>query len=251
MKNLNYRSIDFRKKFGDYETLNWLIFEMKMILRNSRPKRIFAAGLFGAINWIFLATSVQYINDIIIILLVVAISTVVAFGYGIFSLSWHCNHFDFIMLNNVNYKSFITAKWIIILLLTILMLITPIVAFIVTSHQHLIHTLSCSLYILSYPSFITLFFSISFAKKINMKEGGFMANYEGRNYKHLFPEIFFLGMPLVILLITKALGTPELGYKILFIFGSFGILSTKYFINVIFIHFLRRKHQMVLAFRKK
>lgn len=246
----NLSIISLHRKFGRNEVYNWLLFEVKMILRNSRPKRILAAGIFSTINWIFIANTLEFLNEYVVIILVMAISTLVTFAYGIFSISWHCNHFDFLMLCNCNYRAFIQAKLIILSTMSFLMLLTPITLFIFTSSEFLIPTISCSLYMISFPSYITMYFAVLYARRIDTNVGGFTSNYEGRSYKHLVPELIYFTVPVAIFFTMKAIGLPAVGYRILIVLGLVGILSSKHVVELIHQLFLLNKHKMIVNLRK-
>ena len=109
--------------------------------------------------------------------------------------------------------------------------------------------LYCSIYILAIPPFIILLASTYFSKKIDLKLSGYTANYKGRSIKHILPELCFILFPVLIFLLMKYLGHPELTFRILGMVGVLGFLSINYLYTIACKAIAKRRYNIISLFR--
>ncbi len=234
----------FLSRYG--ETGELLGIELKMILRNKRPRSVMIFSL------IFLGYGLLLYDDLdnIIKLLMGGFLLTFAFAlnYGQFLFSWEGTYFDSYLANKISAYHYIRSKYlffaaagIIGFLLTLpYILISPKIFFV---------NLSMLLYNAGVSSILLLFLCTNNSTSIDLGKSQFM-NYQGTGAIQFLMIIPLIGIPIGIHIIFLILGIRHYTIPGLGILGLIGIIFSRYLLQMVVNLFLSRKYTMASGFRK-
>jgi hypothetical protein len=237
----------FLNHFGEIGQL--IQIELKMILRNKRPRSLlYISGLFALYGFIFY--NKEHLNDYFILSLAgLMLPAIFSLNYGQYLFSWESSFFDSYLVNRISPYNYIRSKHLFLSISSVIgfFIVLPY-AFI--SYKIGLINAAFLLYNIGISSIIMLFFCTFNTKYIDLGKGQFM-NYQGTGITQFLIMLPILGFPPLICFIHKILGILEYCFYSIALIGLIGIALNKYFIALIVGGFMKRKYKMAVGFRQK
>ncbi|MBB5397236.1 DUF5687 family protein [Mucilaginibacter sp. AK015] len=222
--------------------------EVKLILRNKRPRSALVMGLFFMFYGLIFYTNPK-LGESFKIFVGMFMTGIFIINYGQFMFSWQAAHFDGLLVSKIKFADFLKAKYL-------LFTIVSTVAFILTTpyvyfgwRTVLIH-LIMYLWNLGVNTTIVLYFANRNYKRIDLSKGASF-NWEGVGASQLllsFPLILF---PYVIFLPFKYMGYPDVGLATLAIIGIVFIITRNFWLQKLEADFYTKRFKIAEGFRNK
>jgi hypothetical protein len=238
--------IPFLSRFGHIGDL--VANEVKLILRNKRPRSALIMGLFFMFYGLIFYTNPK-LGESFKIFVGMFMTGIFIINYGQFMFSWQASHFDGLLVSNVKFSDFLKAKYL-------LFTIVSTVAFILTTpyvyfgwRTVLIHFVMY-LWNLGINTTIVLYFANRNYKRIDLSKGASF-NWEGVGASQLllsFPLILF---PYVIYVPFKYMGYTNAGLAVLAILGVAFIITRDFWIKKLEADFYTKRFKIAEGFRNK
>ncbi len=244
--NVSSGNITIFKRFGDIGEL--LALELKLILRNKRPRSVMISLLIILIYGVLFYPQDLY-QEVpgFLIFVGVMMTGMPIIGYGNLLLSWNSSFFDAVLTNNVSTEKYLLSKFLILSLMAsaMFLLTIPYVYFgiriVVINLVSLIFNIGVITYLMIYAGMMK-------PKKIDLsKKAAF--NYEGVSglqFATFLPVIF---IPQIIMIPFYITDTFYLGVFTLAVIGLTGIAMNKILIGKLAVHFNNKKHIVADNFR--
>ena len=242
----NAANLTFLSHYG--EIGNLMRTEIKMILRNKRPKSLlYISVMFFAYGFLFYQDK-NINNYMILIFMGFFFTSIFAIQYGQFSFSWESSFFDSYMANKISPFNYIKSKYL-------LFAFTSFISFIVTLPYALISArigfinAAMLLYNIGISSVVLLYICTFNTSRIDLGRSQFM-NYQGTGMTHFLSVLPIAGFPIIVYLLFKYFGVPEYSIYVLGLIGLIAIVCNKYLIQVVERQFVKRRYKMALGFRQ-
>ena len=242
----NTASLSFLSRYG--EAGNLMGTEIKMILRNKRPKSLLYVSLiFFAYGFMFYQEK-NIENYVILIFTGFFLTSIFAIQYGQFSFSWESSFFDSYMANKISPINYIRSKYLFFAL-------TSLIGFVVTLPYALISykigfiNAAMLLYNIGISSVVLLFICTWNTSRIDLGRSQFM-NYQGTGVTQFLSIIPIAGFPVIVYLLFKYFGAPEYSIYALGLIGLIAIVFNKYLLQLLTRQFVKRRYKMALGFRQ-
>jgi len=245
-QHVNTSSLSFLSRYG--EIGNLMRTEIKMILRNKRPKSLLYVSLiFFAYGFMFYQKK-NIDNYVILIFMGFFLTSVFAIQYGQFSFSWESSFFDSYMANKISPLNYIRSKYMFFAL-------TSLIGFVITLPYALISykigliNAAMLLYNIGISSVVLLFICTWNTSRIDLGRSQFM-NYQGTGVTQFLSVIPIAGFPVIVYLLFKYFGVPEYSIYALGLIGLIAIVFNKYLLQILTRQFIKRRYKMALGFRQ-
>ena len=245
-QRVNTASLSFLSHYG--EIGNLMRTEIKMILRNKRPKSLlYFSPIFLAYGFIFYKGPNI---DNYMILIFIGFFLTAAFGviYGQYSFSWESSYFDSYIANKISPFNYVKSKYL-------LFAVTSLICFIITlpyaiiSYKIAFINAAMLLYNIGISSIMLLVFCTYNTSRIDLGRSQFM-NYQGTGFTQFVSVIPIMGFPITVYLVFKYFGVPEYSIYALGLIGFIAIVFNRYLLQVVERQFVKRKYKMALGFRQ-
>lgn len=222
--------------------------ELKLILRNKRPKSVLYLSAFFLLYG-FIFYNDLYLDKIYMLALVgLFVTSTLAIFYYQFVFSWESSFFDTFLVQKISANNFVASKYYLFALMcTVSYLITLPYAFI--NYKIAIVNTAMFLFNVGISSIVIFYsgtFSVSF---IDLGKSQFM-NYQGTGAHHFIMMIPLFGLPLLIIWLFDSFGMKDYGIYALGIIGALAIIFHKYCINFVSHQLVRQKYRMACGFRE-
>ena len=237
------------QKFGNIGDM--IAVDIKLILRNKRPRTLLLLSvIFLFYGFIFFKPE-YFEKDSLGILLVVCIFITGMFmtSYGQFLFAWQSNHFDGLLSNNINIRSYIKSKLaLLISFSTISFLLSLLYGFI---NWKLIPILIASwLFNIGIHCILTGFIATRNYKGLDLSKGSTF-NYQGTGAAQWLYSFVILIIGALIyfpfaLLISKWAGIAAIG-----LLGLTSFLMQDWWLDRLTLQFKKHKYKMLEGFREK
>ena len=238
--------IPFLSRFGHIGDL--VANEVKLILRNKRPRSALIMGLFFMFYGLIFYTNPK-LGEGFKIFVGMFMTGIFIINYGQFMFSWQASHFDGLLVSKIKFNDFLKAKYL-------LFTIVSTVAFILTTpyvyfgwRTVLIHFVMY-LWNLGINTTIVLYFANRNYKRIDLSKGASF-NWEGVGASQLllsFPLILF---PYLIYLPFKFMGYDNVGLAVLAITGIVFIITRNFWLKKLEADFYTKRYKIAEGFRNK
>jgi hypothetical protein len=245
-QRVNAGSFSFLTRYG--EIGNLMRTEIKMILRNKRPKSLlYISIMFFAYGFIFYQDK-NLNNNLMLIFIGFFLTSIFAIQYGQFSFSWESSFFDSYLANKISPFSYMKSKFMLFALTSIIgFLVTLPYAFI--SYKIAYINAAMLIYNIGISSVMILAISTYNTTRIDLGRSQFM-NYQGTGVTQFLSVIPLAGLPGLIYLIFKHFDVPQYSIYALALLGSLGIVFNTFLLKMVTKQFLKRKYKMALGFRQ-
>ncbi|MDB5031150.1 DUF5687 family protein [Mucilaginibacter sp.] len=224
--------------------------EIKLILRNKRPRSALIMSLFFLLyGLIFYANPGMKNSDAPRVFVGMFMTGFFIINYGQFMYSWQASHFDGLMVSKISFTNFLKGKYLLFTTVSTLafILTTPYVYF---GWRILMIHFVMYLWNLGVTANIVLYFANRNAKRIDLSKGASF-NWEGVGATQLMLSFLLLLPPFVIYVPLKFLGYPNLAFALMAAIGVIGVFTRSYWIKTLEADFYQRKFTITEGFRNK
>jgi len=245
-QHANSASLSFLSHYG--EIGNLMRNEIKMILRNKRPKSLLFVSLIFFAYGFFFYQAKNINNFMFLIFAGFFMTSVFAIQYGQFSFSWESSFFDSYMANKISPLNYIRSKYLFFAL-------TSLIGFVITLPYALISykigliNAAMLLYNIGISSVVLLFICTWNTSRIDLGRSQFM-NYQGTGVTQFLSIIPIAVFPVIVYVLFKYFGVPEYSIYALGLIGLIAIVFNKYLLQILTSQFIKRKYKMALGFRQ-
>lgn len=239
----------FLSHFGEMGQL--INVEIKMILRNKRPKSLLYISALIGLYGLLLYRGKNLDNTVSLSVMGFLCSSIFTLNYGQFLFSWESSFFDFYLANKISAYNYIKSKYLFLAFASIIsFFLTLPYAFI--DYKIAFINAAFLFYNIGISSVILLFLCTFNSSYIDLGKSQFM-NYQGSGILQFLIVIPLMGIPVLLFYILKISGLAGNNYFFyaIGIVGVAGIIFNKFLLQVVANQLIRRKYAMALGFRQK
>lgn len=238
----------FLNRFGRVGELAAL--ELKLILRHKRSRSSIIMGLlFLAYGFLFYKKELVASDQFGMMLFAAIFMTgITVITYGQFMFAWQSAHFDGLMVNKINFKDFIKAKFLLFTIsCTIITVLSSFYGFI--SYKLLLLHLVAYLYNIGFGTVVVLFFATNNHKRLDITQSASF-NWQGVGATQWILGLPFFLVPVFIYLPFGAMNKPYWGLLAIGAFGLVALLLRNYWVNLIVKRFENKRYKIAEGFRE-
>ncbi len=238
----------FLNRFGRVGELAAL--ELKLILRHKRSRSSLIMGvLFLAYGVLFykkeLIAGDEFGKMLFAAIFMTGISVIT---YGQFMFAWQSAHFDGLLVNKIDFKNFIKAKFLLFTIsCTIITVLSSLYGFI--SYKLLILHLVAYLYNIGFGVVVVLFFATNNYKRLDITQSATF-NWQGVGATQWLLGLPFALVPIILYLPFGITNKPYFGLLAIGSFGLITLLLRNYWVAIIVKRFERKRYQIAEGFRE-
>jgi len=243
------RSVDlsFLSRYG--ETGSLIRNELRLIMRNKRPRATVIIGLLFMLYGFMITGSSLNENQLFVIFIGFILTGIMSLNYGQFIFMWESCCFDAILANKISIPGYLKSKWILFAVMNLVNFILCLPYGFLLADLWLI-TASLFIYNTGITSIIMLLFGTFYRSPIDISKSTFM-NYQGTNaFQFLMIGVMLL-LPYLILLVFKFMGIPQYCYYAFLILGIVGIIFRDFLLKIISRILIKNKYKMAAGFRNR
>ncbi|MDN5200124.1 DUF5687 family protein [Fulvivirgaceae bacterium BMA10] len=243
-KELNTSFLDRYGKIGHFIAL-----EMKLILRNKRPKSIFYLSVAFLLYGLIFYTNDIYLEGFGFLIFVgIFITGIFLSNYGQLLLSWHSSFFDKILSSNISARDYLESKmWLFVASSAIAFVLS--IPYIYFGWKVVIINLACCLFNIGVNSFTILYFGLKNPKKVDLSKGAAF-NYEGISATQFILVLPFLLGPILLAVPFMLFDIPWVGVGLLATMGIVGFILKDYWLQLLEKRYNNRKYIIASGFRQ-
>jgi hypothetical protein len=237
---------NFLKRFG--ESGNLIRTEIRLILRNQRPRSMMMFAMFLFVYAWFIYSHGQKIPLPVLIFAGFLLTAPFSITYGQYIFGWEGRFFDFYLTKNISENNFIRAKFL-------LLALTGIASFLLTlpfaffNHMIALINLIMLIFNIGVTSIILLFICTYNTRSMDLGKSQFM-NYQGMSIVQWLMIIPLFGNIALIYFIALLLGDNTYSLWIFGITGLVGMIFSRSLLKLVTAQFNRRKYIMSANFRQ-
>lgn len=238
----------FLNRFGKVGELAAL--ELKLILRHKRSRGSLFMGFAFLIYGFFFYKEKMIANNEFGMMLFAAVfmTGISILSYGQFMFAWQSTHFDGLMVNKIDFKDFIKAKFLLFTIsCTIITLLASFYGFV--SYKLLLLHLAAYLYNIGFATVVVLYFATLNYKRLDIT-GSASFNWQGVGATQWILGLPFLLIPFVIYIPFGIMDQPYWGLAALGTFGLITLLMRNFWINLLVKRFEQQRYKIAEGFRE-
>jgi hypothetical protein len=238
--------IPFLGRFGHIGDL--VANEIKLILRNKRPRSALVMSLFLLFYGLIFYTQKSY-GEGMKVFIGMFMTGIFIISYGQFMYSWQAAHFDGILVSKIKFRDFLKAKY---LLFTII----STVAFILTTPYAYFGWRTVMIHFVMYlwnigiNTTIVLWFANFNQKRIDLSKGASF-NWEGVGASQMLLSLPLLIFPGLVYFPFKMMHHADLGLAMMAIIAIVFIATREYWIKQLEKDFKTKRYKIAEGFRNK
>ena len=249
-KNVKKVSTDypFLNRFGRVGELAAL--ELKLILRHKRSRSSVTMGLlFLGYGFLFYKKELLVGDEFGKMLFAAIFMTgITVVTYGQFMFAWQSAHFDGLLVNKVDFKNFIKAKFLLLTIsCTLITVLSTFYGFI--SYKLLLLHLVAYLYNIGFGVVVILFFATNNYKRLDITQSATF-NWQGVGATQWLLGLPFALVPVLLYLPFGIINKPYFGLLSIGVFGLITLLLRNYWVALIVKRFERKRYQIAEGFRE-
>jgi hypothetical protein len=222
--------------------------EIKLILRNKRPRSALIMSLFFLFYGLVFYNNPK-LGESFKVFVGMFMTGIFIISYGQHMYGWQATHFDGIMVSKVSFTDFLKAKYLLFTLVSTAAFILTIPYVYFGWGTLMIHFVMY-LWNLGVNTTIVLFFANRNSKRIDLSKGAAF-NWEGVGITQLLLSFPLLLAPYIVYLPFRLLHYPNLGFVAMAVIGLVFIFMQGYWIQKITADFYNRKFKIAEGFRNK
>ena len=222
--------------------------EMKLILRNNRPRTYLIISLIFLLYGFMIYSKHQgHLGYGTMLFAGLLLTGIITMQYGQLVLSWESSYFDRLCTAGFSTLEFFTAKfWLFFLFNTATFMVSlPYALF---DSRILLLNLAAWFFNCGINIFIILYLGTYNTKRIDMSKGAFF-NYEGVTAAQFILILPIIGFPVLIYGLFALAGLPEAGVLAIGLSGLAGLAFHRQLIEIVTRKFLARKQKILTGFR--
>ncbi|WP_295716408.1 DUF5687 family protein [Mucilaginibacter sp.] len=238
--------IPFLARFGSVGDL--AANEIKLILRNKRPRSTLIMGLFFMFYGLIFYTNNHY-GQSWYIFVGMFMTGIFIINYGQFMFSWQASHFDGILVSKINFIDFLKAKYLLFTIVSTVafFLTTPYIYF---GWKRLLVHFVMYLWNIGVNTTIVLFFANRNAKRIDLSKGASF-NWEGVGATQMLLSLPLILTPYIIYIPFSLFKQDNIGLLVLALTGIIFILTRNFWLKKLEEDFMQKRYQIAEGFRNK
>ena len=225
--------------------------DLRLLLRNVRPRQIlFLSGLFLFYGLFFFTTEQYNENSVILVFASVIITGGFTLTYGQRVPSWDSEYYPLLMTQNLSYREYLDSKWWLIGLSVIISLIVS-TFYLFFGWRIFAFIFAVAIYNLGLGTFITLYSGAYYyiPMKLNVKAKAF-ENTKALNLTQFLFAIPKMGLPPLIFWLADFFIGGYAGWLALVGAGILGLLLKNHILGHVAKIFKSRKYRTIEAFSK-
>ncbi|RZL50248.1 MAG: hypothetical protein EOP00_05280 [Pedobacter sp.] len=238
----------FLNRFGKVGELAAL--ELKLILRHKRSRGSVIMGfVFLAYGFMFYKGPMIEKNEFGKMLFAAVFMTgITIITYGQFMFAWQSTHFDGLLVNKIDFKNFIKAKFLLFTIsCTIITLLASFYGFM--SYKLLLLHLAAYLYNIGFATVIVLYFATLNYKRLDISKSASF-NWQGVGATQWILGFPLLLIPFIIYLPFGFANMPYWGLIALAAFGLITLLMRNFWVTLIVKRFEKQRYKIAEGFRE-
>lgn len=236
----------FLNKYGKIGEL--IALEIKLILRNKRPKSVLILSAFFLLYGLFFYVSETNLEKMgFLVFIGMFVSGSLMLNYGQFSFSWESSYFDFLLTKRINLEEYIKAKYYLFATTTAIsfLLTIPYAYF---GWKIVLINLACTIFNIGFNSLAILYFTGKKPKRIDLSKSS-VFNYEGTGAAQFIIIIPVLVIPALLYWVTSLVTTPWMGIVVIAMVGGISILFRNKIIKAFIKRFIKNKYTIASSLR--
>lgn len=238
----------FLNRFGKVGELAAL--ELKLIIRHKRSRGSILMGFaFLAYGFLFYKVPALDKNEFGSMLFAAVFMTgITIISYGQFMFAWQSTHFDGLLVNKIDFKNFIKAKFLLFTIsCTIITILASFYGFM--SYKLLLLHLAAYLYNIGFATVIVLYFATMNYKRLDITKSASF-NWQGVGATQYILGLPLILVPVILYLPFGLLDKPYWGLAAIGIFGLITLLMRNYWINLLVKKFEKQRYKIAEGFRE-
>jgi len=239
----------FLDRFGEIGTL--VALELKLILRHKRTRSSMMMGLiFVFYGFLFYKKPFLDQDNLGMMLFAAIFMTGSSISiYGQFMFGWQSAHFDGLLVNKVDFRKFIKAKFLLFTLLsTVVTVIVSLYGLI--SWKILVIQFAAYFYNLGLGTVIVLYFATRNARSIDLTKTATF-NFQGVGASQWVLGLPYFLLPYLIFGPFAFFGHPYIGLIVLGALGIISLLMREFWISFLYKELNKRRYIIAEGFREK
>ncbi len=235
----------FAQRFGVVGRLVGL--EAKLLVRNKRPRTI----LFFTVAMLFYGffvypTTVFAAMDFMLILVGMIVLGMFVYSYAVFAFSWESSYFDAIMTRNIDIRTYLRAKYLLMGVVTTAAYLLSLCYGVYGVRIVLVNT-TLFLFTMGVGAFVMLYLATFNRTKLDL--GTTIFSQQGRTGFHYAAFFIAIGVHLAVFVPVRLAFSSDAAFVALGAVGLTGLLLHRRLIDLLGHQFEKRKHVMVAGFR--
>ncbi|UII28020.1 DUF5687 family protein [Fulvivirga maritima] len=224
--------------------------ELRLILRNKRPRSMLVMSLFFILYGFLFYTKENYMDGYAMLIFVgIFITGGFMINYGQFSFSWESGYFDTFLTKNISYRQIIENKLKLFDYGCLIGFLLSLPYGFFGAKIILIH-IAALLFNMGVNSFFILYFTGKKPKRIDLSKSS-MFNYEGTGLAQFLLAVPCFITPLLGYMLFYILGMPVWGVVLVAFQGVLGIMFRQKLIDVLVKRFNNYKYVIADSLRKE
>jgi len=245
-ERINSNGFSFLSRYGEVGLL--MRTEIKMILRNKRPKSmLYVSLMILAYGFIFYKDK-NLDNYLILFFIGFFLTSAFAITYSQLSYSWESSFFDSYLANKISPYNYIKSKYLLFAVASFISYIVTLPYAFISAKIAYINT-AMLLYNIGISSIIMLFLCTYNSTRIDLGRSQFM-NYQGTGFIQYLSVIPLFGFPLFVHLLFKHFDLSQFSFYPIGFIGFIAIVFNKYLLKMVTNQFIRKRYKMALGFRQ-
>lgn len=226
----------------------YILLEINLILRNRRIRSMFTIPIYLAIMTYALFLLKPAIDNNTLFIWYLCLSGAWGYSYLQYAFSFEGCFFDFISSSGFDFKKYIKAKYLLIVLLSFFLVIIMLPVIIIRNQS--IYVIGTTLLYNIGIGFNIVFLSGTFNhERIDLNKSLFL-NYQGYNTIQIISMGLAIFVPFGFMIITSIYLGEIYGLTILNIISVISLLSSKKWIKLIYENLLKRKYINLEGYRQ-
>ncbi|MGE0078903.1 MAG: DUF5687 family protein [Bacteroidales bacterium] len=222
--------------------------EMKLILRNKRPKSMLYLSAFFLLYGFIFYQKVYMNNPYMMAFVGIFLTSTLAMFYYQFVFSWESSFFDTFLVHRIPVSDFVSSKYYLFAMMCTLSYIVTLPYAFVDYKIAFINT-AMVLFNIGVSSIVLFYFGSFSNSFIDLGKSQFM-NYQGTGAHHFLMMLPLFGIPMLIILPFHIFGLEKYSFYAIALVGIVAIVFHKYLISFISHQLIKRKYRMACGFRQ-
>ncbi|RYD94874.1 MAG: hypothetical protein EOP54_16760 [Sphingobacteriales bacterium] len=223
--------------------------EIKLILRNKRPRSALIMGLFFMFYGLIFYANQKAYGEWSKVFVGVFMTGIFIINYGQFMFSWQASHFDGILVSKTKFADFLKAKYLLFTMISTVAFVLTI-PYVYFGWRVLMIHFVMYLWNIGVNTTIVLFFANRNHKRIDLSKGASF-NWEGVGATQLLMGFPLLLFPILIYALFNLIGYDYIAFIIMAVTGVVFVFTRNYWISKLEQDFNTKKFSMAEGFRNK
>ncbi len=238
----------FLNRFG--KTGELVALEIKLIMRNKRPRSMVLLSFGFLVYGILMFKEPDLAKDkfMLPILVALLITGNASLGYGQLMFGWQAEHFDGLLANDIDFKTFIKAKFLFFnIVITFVTLLCFFYAF--TSWKLIPIIFATYLFNIGFNTSLLLYLATYRLRRIDLSRGA-MFNRQGSSLSQVLATLPMFLLPLLIFWPFYYFQKAFAGVAAIGLFGLVFLLMRNFWLNIITKKFAQQRYKIAEGFRE-